>query len=104
MRKSWLFGGVVIVTSIALGLGGKVKAEEAGSTQKSIEQRFEELDQEIRILKRKRELEQEMTETAKKATPVVKFSSAGYSSRTGGIFVGIRRWEPCHSVPRHHTG
>ncbi|MBS0183935.1 MAG: hypothetical protein JSS39_16225 [Nitrospira sp.] len=85
MRKSWLFGRVVIVTSIALGLGVQANAEEAGQTPKSIEQRFEELDQEIRILKRKRELEQEAAETAKKARPVVKFSSAGYSSRTGGF-------------------
>lgn len=85
MRKLWLFGGIVAFASITLGLGVQAKAEEAEQTQKSIEQRFEELDQEIRILKRKRELEQELADSAKKATPVVKFSSAGYSSRTGGF-------------------
>ena len=36
--------------------------------QKSIEQRFEELDQEIRILKRKHELDQEAADGAKKST------------------------------------
>ena len=79
MRKSWLFGGVMVFTSITLGLGTHTKAQEAGPTQKSLEQRFEELDQEVRILKRKRELEQEAAETSKKATPIVKFSSSGFS-------------------------
>ena len=79
MRKSWLFGGVMVFTSITIGLGTHTKAQEAGPTQKSLEQRFEELDQEVRILKRKRELEQEAAETSRKATPIVKFSSSGFS-------------------------
>lgn len=79
MRKSWLFMGVTILTSAALGFGSLARAEETGSPEKSIDQRFEELDQEMRILKRQRELEQEAAETAKKATPVVKASNTGFS-------------------------
>jgi len=71
--------GVALLTSAALGFGSLVRAEEAGSPEKSIEQRFEQLDQEIRILKRQRELEQEAAETAKKAAPVVKAGNTGFS-------------------------
>jgi phosphate-selective porin OprO/OprP len=92
MRKSWLFMGVTALTSAALGFGGPARAEEAGSPEKSIEQRFEELDQEIRILKRQRELEQEAAETAKKATPIVKASNTGFSleSADGKNFIKLR--------------
>ena len=80
MRKSWLFMGVAVLTSIVLGFGvAGDEQEEAGPPEKSIEQRFEELDQEIRILKRKHELEQEAAETAKKSTAVVKAGSTGFS-------------------------
>jgi phosphate-selective porin OprO/OprP len=67
------------MTSVALGFGSPVQAEETGSPEKSIEQRFEELDQEIRILKRKNELGQEAAETAKKSTAVVKAGNTGFS-------------------------
>lgn len=79
MRKSWLFGGVVVLGSAVLGIGSLMAAEDAAIPEKSIEQRFEELDQEIRILKRKHELEQEAGETAKKATAIVNASSSGFS-------------------------
>jgi len=79
MRKSWLSIGVAAMTSVALGLGSPAQAEETGSPEKSIEQRFEELDQEIRILKRKHELDQEAAETAKKSTAVVKAGTTGFS-------------------------
>ena len=79
MRKSWLFVGVAAMISAALGLWSPARAEEAGPPEKSIEQRFDELDQEIRILKRKNELGQEAAEAAKKSTAVVKASNAGFS-------------------------
>ena len=49
MRKSWLFVGVAAMISATLGFGSPARAEEAGPPDKSIEQRFEELDQEIRF-------------------------------------------------------
>jgi phosphate-selective porin OprO/OprP len=79
MRKSWLFVGVAAMISATLGFGSPARAEEAGPPEKSIEQRFEELDQEIRILKRKNELAQEAAETAKKSTAVVKAGNTGFS-------------------------
>ena len=79
MRKFWVFIGVTVVTSAALGFGSPARAEESASPEKSIEQRFEELDQEIRILKRKNELGQEAAETAKKSTAVVKAGNNGFS-------------------------
>ena len=79
MRKSWLSMGVLLLTSAALGFSSPAQAEEPGSPEKSIEQRFEELDQEIRILKRKNELGQEAAETAKKSTAVVKAGNNGFS-------------------------
>ena len=42
--------GVAALTSAALGFGSPARAEEPGSPEKSIEQRFEELDQEITYL------------------------------------------------------
>jgi phosphate-selective porin OprO/OprP len=71
--------GVAVLTSAALGFGSLARAEEAGSPKKSIEQRFEELDQEIRILKRKHELDQEAAENAKTSTAVVKAGNTGFS-------------------------
>ena len=92
MRKSWLFGGVLVFTSITLGLAARAHAEEGGPSQKSLEQRFDELDQEIRILKRKRELDQEAAENAKKATPIVKYSKSQFSleSADGSNFIRFR--------------
>lgn len=87
MRTSWLFGAVVLFMSIMLGWVTPVDAQELGPTQQSIEQRFEELDQEVRILKRNRELDQEAAEKAKKEKPVVKFNGTGYSSRNGGFLL-----------------
>jgi phosphate-selective porin OprO and OprP len=78
MRKLWLFVGVAALTGAALGFVSPARAEEAGSSQRSTEQRLEELDQEIRILKRQRELEQEET-AAKKPTPIVKASNTGFA-------------------------
>jgi phosphate-selective porin OprO and OprP len=91
MRKSWLFGGFLVFT-ITLGLAVQAKAQEAELPQKSLEQRLEELDQEIRILKRKRELDQEAAETAKKATPIVKYSKSQFSleSADGSNFIRFR--------------
>ena len=79
MRKSWLFMGVTVLTSTALAFGSLAQSEETGPAEKSIEQRFEELDQEIHILKRQRELAQEAAETAKKSTAVVKAGNTGFS-------------------------
>jgi len=79
MGRSWLFGGVVVLAGMSLGFWEPVEAQESGQSQKSIEQRFEELDQEVRILKRKHELEQEALEASKKAAPVVKAGSSGFS-------------------------
>ena len=92
MRKSWLFMAVATVTSTAIGFGSLARAEEPGSPEKSIEQRFEELDQEIRILKRKHELDQEAAATAKQSTSVVKAGNAGFSleSADGKNFIKLR--------------
>ena len=49
MRNSWLFWGVAMLAGILLGFVGLARAQEAGSSEKSLEQRFEELDQEVRI-------------------------------------------------------
>lgn len=79
MRKSWLSIGVAAMTRVALEFWSPAQAEKTGSPEKSIEQRFEELDQEIRILKRTRELEQEAAATAKQSTAVVKAGNTGFS-------------------------
>jgi phosphate-selective porin OprO/OprP len=69
--------------SLTAGLDAEAEVEGAGLSEKSIEQRVEEMDQEIRILKRQRELEQEAAETAKKVTPIVKTGSSGLSVESG---------------------
>ncbi len=92
MRRSWLFWGMAILVGMSLQLTGLVRAQEPGSSEKSLEQRFEELDQEVRILKRKRELDQEAAETAKKAAPIAKVGSSGLSveSADGNHIIRIR--------------
>lgn len=79
MRMSWLFGGVAMLSGISVGFAGPAGAQEIGSPEKLLEQRFEELDQEIRILKRKRELDQEAAEATRKTVPIVKAGSSGLS-------------------------
>ena len=78
----------MVFTSITLGLGsaGETHKRKWDRAKRSIEQRFEELDQEIKILKRKRELELEAADTAKKAT-------AGREVWQFRVFVGVCRWE-----------
>lgn len=78
MRRSWLLG-VTVVMSVSVGSGVQAQVQDVGTPQKSLEQRFEELDQEVRILKRRHELEQEAAEVAKKSAPVVKTGSSGLS-------------------------
>ncbi len=77
MRRSWLFWGVVALVS--LNFGFEVRAQNEGAAEKSLEQRFEELDQEVRMLKRKRELDIEAAEAAKKTVPIAKIGSSGFS-------------------------
>jgi phosphate-selective porin OprO/OprP len=79
MRKSWLSIGIAAVLSVAFGLESPARSEETKPPEKSFEQRFEELDQEIRILKRKHELDQEAAASAKLSTAVVKAGNNGFS-------------------------
>jgi phosphate-selective porin OprO and OprP len=80
MRNTWLFMTIVILAGATFGFVSTAgAAEESQSPTKSIDQRFEELDQEIRILKRKHELDQEAAETAKKSTAVVRAGNTGFS-------------------------
>lgn len=93
MRTSWLVKGAVLCTTINFGLAVPVHAQEdAGLSQKSLEQRFEELDQEVRILKRKRELDQEAAENAKRTLPIPKVGSSGLSveSADGNHVIRLR--------------
>jgi len=92
MRKSWLFWGVALVIGISVVFTASVSAQEVGSPEKSLEQRFDELDQEVRILKRKRELDQEAAEAAKKAAPIAKVGSSGLSveSADGNHIIRLR--------------
>lgn len=90
MRRSWLFAGVTVLTSIQLAFLVPVKAEEGAMQQKSLEQRFEELDQEVRILKRQYELEQEKVDAVKKSVPVVKTGSSGLSVESADGNVSFR--------------
>lgn len=78
MRRSWLFGGVLVVSS-SLGFSAQAGADEVSSSEKSFEQRLQELDQEVRLLKRKRELEQETAEMTRITTPVMKVGHSGFA-------------------------
>ncbi len=92
MRRSWFFGGVAILAGFSLGFTGVARAQEAGSPEKSLEQRFEELDQEVRVLKRKRELDQEAAENAKRTVSIAKVGSSGLSveSADGNHVIRLR--------------
>jgi phosphate-selective porin OprO/OprP len=92
MRTPWLFGIVAVLMSLSVGWEARADMEGAGTSEKSLEQRFEELDQEVRILKRKRELDQEAAETARKAAPIAKVGSSGLSleSADGNHVIRLR--------------
>jgi phosphate-selective porin OprO/OprP len=59
----------------ALALSGRAE-------QTNIEQRLDELEQEIRILKRQRELDQEATEQKSKETPVISAGKEGFALKS----------------------
>ena len=53
--RSWVSGIVMVMGSMALPLQGRAQ-QEASDTTKSLEARVDELDQQVRILQRLREL------------------------------------------------
>ena len=63
--RSWVSGIVLVTGSMALPLQGRAQ-QEASDTTKSLEARVDELDQQVRILTRLRELAAESTTTAAK--------------------------------------
>ena len=63
--RSWVSGIVLVTGSMALPLQGRAQ-QEASDTTKSLEARVDELDQQVRILQRLRELAAESTTTAAK--------------------------------------
>lgn len=91
MRRSWLLG-VTMVISMSVGTAVQAQVQDVGTPEKSFEQRFEELDQEVRVLKRKRELDQEAAENAKRTVPVPKVGSSGLSveSADGSHIIRLR--------------
>ena len=68
----------LMIVALAVGAGGSG----AFAQEKSIDQRLEQLEQEIRILKRQRELEQEQTEQKAKETPVITAGKDGFSLKS----------------------
>jgi len=73
---------------IAVGLLAAVVAVTAHAQETNIEQRLDELEQEIRILKRQRQLEQEQAEQKAKEAPIVKAGADGFSLQSAdGNFV-----------------
>ena len=63
--RSWVSGFVLVTGSMALPLQGRAQ-QEASDTTKSLEARVDELDQQVRVLQRLRELAAESTTTAAK--------------------------------------
>ncbi len=63
--RSWVSGIVMVMGSMALPLQGRAQ-QEASDTTKSLEARVDELDQQVRILQRLRELAAESLTTAAK--------------------------------------
>ncbi len=67
---------------IAIGLIAALLAATAHAEPKTVEQRLEELDQEIRILKRQRELEQEAAVEKAKKTPLLQADDKGFGFKS----------------------
>ncbi len=64
--RSWISGIVLITGSVALPLQGTAQQEASDSTKPSLEARVDELDQQVRVLQRLRELAAESLATAAK--------------------------------------
>ncbi len=64
--RSWVGGIVLITGSLALPLQGTAQQEASDTTTSSLEARVNELDQQVRVLQRIRELSAESTATAAK--------------------------------------
>jgi len=73
---------------IALGLLAATLAVTAHAEETNIEKRLDELEQEIRVLKRQKELEQEQAEQKAKEAPIIKAGMDGFSLQSAdGNFV-----------------
>ena len=70
------------IRKLAVGLLTATVAVAAQADQTNIEQRLDELEQEIRILKRQRELEQESTAQKAKETPVIVAGKEGFALKS----------------------
>jgi phosphate-selective porin OprO/OprP len=68
----------LMIAALTVSAGGSG----AFAQEKSIDQRLEELEQEIRILKRQRELDQEQTEQKTKETPVFTAGKEGFALKS----------------------
>jgi phosphate-selective porin OprO/OprP len=79
MRRSWLLGAVMVSIDLSVGFAVQAQPQDMGTPERSLEQRLEELDQEVRILKRKRELDQEAVDAAKRTMPIARVDSSGLS-------------------------
>ena len=78
---------ILLVATLAAGTIPAIQGM-AQDANTNIEQRLEELEQEIRILRRQQELQQEQTDQKAKETPIVKAGADGFSLQSAdGKFV-----------------
>jgi phosphate-selective porin OprO/OprP len=77
--KQWILTAATVMTC---GTAGVLRADEVVETIKSLKQQIEALDQKLKVLERKAELNQEAVAEKAKATPVVSAGASGFSIRS----------------------
>lgn len=82
MRHFRLFILVAIMTELLMSVPPAHAEEEAASPPKTAEEKFDELDQKVRILERRFELQQEGTAEKAKEAPGVVSGKDGFSLKS----------------------
>jgi len=75
----WVIAAVSIGTQMT---GDFVRADEAADTVNSLRQQIEQLDQKLRVLERKEELDREASTEESKAAPIVSLGPGGFQVRS----------------------
>ena len=76
------FNRWLVILAAVTPLALRLQAQEASEDLPSLKQQIEALDQKVKVLERKRELEQEATAEKSRSTPVVSLGAGGFQVRS----------------------
>src|SRR5260221_1016750 len=78
--RKWITTAVVIVS---VGASSRLIADDNADAVKSLKEQIEQLDQKIRVLERKQELDKETADAKVKESPKINLGASGFSFKSG---------------------